>query len=150
MEKNTPLWCEDCRFVTFETGLGKPMLTLNDPNGFKNSTNVYSIHLELMPCEISTGKWKYVIPCLNFLGIPDQRTAYVKRQVRPRWTYVRRSSVTPDLMIMTITITKINLKMINTSTIFFLCLTFLQRSVHSPLTTNRSLYDTVTVFLYWI
>ena len=46
---------------------------------------------------ISTGKWKYVNPCLDFLGIPDQRTAYVKRQARPRWTYVRRSSVTPDL-----------------------------------------------------
>ena len=101
MEKSTPLWCEDCRFVSFETGLGKPMLTLNDPNGFKNSTNVYSIHLELrmaLPFQISTGKWKYVNPCLDFLGIPDQRTAYVKRQARPRWTYVRRSSVTPDLI----------------------------------------------------
>ena len=101
MEKSTPLWCEDCRFVSFETGLGKPMLTLNDPNGFKNSTNVYSIHLELrmaLPCQISTGKWKYVSPCLDFLGIPDQRTAYVKRQAQPRWTYVRRSSVTPDLI----------------------------------------------------
>ena len=101
MEKNTPLWCEDCRFVSFETGLGKPILTLNDPSGFKNSTNVYSIHLELrmaLPCQISTGKWKYVNPCLDFLGIPDQRTAYVKRQARPRWTYVRRSSVTPDLV----------------------------------------------------
>ena len=98
MEKSTPLWCEDCRFVSFETGLGKPRLTLNDPNGFKNSTNVYSIHLELrmaLPCQISTGKWKYVNPCLDFLDIPDQRTAYVKRQARPRWTYVRRSSVTP-------------------------------------------------------
>ena len=101
MEKSTPLWCEDCRFVSFETGLGKPMLTLNDPNGLKNSTNVYSIHLELrmaLPCQISTGKWKYVNPCLDFLGIPDQRTAYVKRQARPRWTYVRRSSVTLDLL----------------------------------------------------
>ena len=101
MEKSTPLWCEDCRFVSFEAGLGKPMLTLNDPNGFKNSTNVYSIHLELrmaLPCQISTGKWKYVNPCLDFLGIPDQRTAYVKRQAQPRWTYVRRSSVTPDLV----------------------------------------------------
>ena len=36
-------------------------------------------------------------PMSGFLGIPDQRTAYVKRQVRPGWTYVRRSSVTPDL-----------------------------------------------------
>ena len=101
MKKNTPLWCEDCRFVSFETGLEKPMLTLNDPNGFKNTTNVYSIHLELRmasPCQISTGKWKYVNPCLDFLGVPDQRTAYVKRQARPRWTYVRRSSVTPDLI----------------------------------------------------
>ena len=101
MEKSTPLWCEDCRFVSFETGLGKPILTLNDPNGFKNSTNVYSIHLELrmaLPCQISIGKWKYVNPCLDFLGIPDQRTAYVKRQARARWTYVRRSSVTPDLI----------------------------------------------------
>ena len=101
MEKSTPLWCEDCRFVSFETGLGKPMLTLNDPNGFKNSTNVYSIHLELrmaLSCQISSGKWKYVNPCLDFLGIPDQRTTYVKRQARPRWTYVRRSSVTPDLL----------------------------------------------------
>ena len=101
MKKSTPLWCEDCRFVCFETGLGKPMLTLNDPNGLKNTTNLYSIHLELrmaLPCQISTGKWKYVNPCLDFLGIPDQRTAYVKRQARPRWTYVRRSSVTPDLL----------------------------------------------------
>ena len=100
MKKSTPLWCEDCRLVCFETGLGKPMLTLNDPNGFKNTTNVYSIHLELrmaLPCQISNGKWKYVNPCLDFLGIPDQRRAYVKRQARPRWTYVRRSSVTPDL-----------------------------------------------------
>ena len=46
---------------------------------------------------ISSGKWKYVNPCLDFLGIPDQRTAYVKRQARPRWTYVRISSVIPDL-----------------------------------------------------
>ena len=73
----------------------------NYPNGFKNTTNVYSIHLELrmaVPCQISTGRWKYVNPCLYFLGIPDQRTVYVKRQMRPRWTYVRRSSVTPDLI----------------------------------------------------
>ena len=101
MKKSTPLWCEDCRFVSFETGLEKPMLTLNDPNGLKNTTNVYSIHFELRmasPCQISTGKWKYVNPCLDFLGVPDQRTAYVKRQARPRWTYVRRSSVTPDLV----------------------------------------------------
>ena len=100
MKKSTPLWCEDCRFVCFETGLGKPMLTLNDPNGLKNTTNVYFIHLELrmaLPCQISTGKWKYVNPCLDFLGTPDLRTAYVKRQARPRWTYVRRSSVTLDL-----------------------------------------------------
>ena len=100
MKKSPPLWCEDCRFVCFETGLGNPMLTLNDPNGFKTTTNVYSIHLELrmaLPCQIGTGKWKYVNPCLDFLGSPDQRTAYVKRQARPRWTYVRRSSVTPDL-----------------------------------------------------
>ena len=58
------------------------MLTLNDPNGLKNTTNVYSIHLELrmaLPCQISTGKWKYVNPYLDFLGIPDQRTVYVKR-----------------------------------------------------------------------
>ena len=101
MKKSSPLWCEDCRFVCFETGLGNPMLTLNDPNGFKTTTNVYSIHLELrmaLPCQIGTGKWKYVNPCLDFLGSPDQRTAYVKRQARPRWTYVRRSSVTPDLI----------------------------------------------------
>ena len=101
MKKSTSLWCEDCRFVCFETGLGKPMLTLNDLNGLKNTTNVYSIHLELrkaLPCQISTGKWKYGNPCLDFLGIPDQRTAYVKRQERPRWTYIRRSSVTPDLI----------------------------------------------------
>ena len=74
-----------------------------DPtNGFKNTTNDYSIHLELrmaLTCQISTGKWKYVNPCLDFLGISDQRTAYVKLQERPRWTYVRRSSVTPDLSI---------------------------------------------------
>ena len=100
MKKSTPLWCEDCRLVCFQTGLGKPILTLNDPNGLKNTTNVHSIHLELqmaLSCQISAGKWKYVNPCLDFLGIPDQRTAYVKRQVRPGWTCVRRSSVTPDL-----------------------------------------------------
>ena len=78
------------------------MLTLSDPRGLKNTTNVYSIHLELrmaLPCRISTEKWKNVNLCLDFLGIPDQRAAYVKRQARPRWTYVRRSSVTPDLSI---------------------------------------------------
>ena len=99
--KGRHFWCEDCRFVCFETVLGKPMLTLNDPNGFKNIPDVYSIHLELRMafiCQISAGKWKYVNPCLDFLGIPDQRTAYVKRQVWPAWTYVRRSSVIPDLM----------------------------------------------------
>ena len=95
MKKSTPRWCEDCRFVCFETGLRKPMLTLNDPNCLKNTTNVYSIHLELwraLPCQISTGKWKYVNPCQDFLGIPDQRTAYVKRQVRPGWTFVDQVS----------------------------------------------------------
>ena len=99
MKKSTPFWCEDCRFVCFETGLGKLMLTLNDPNGLKNTTIVYSIHLELRmasSCRISAGKLKYVNPCLDFLGIPDQRTAYVERQVRLWWTYIRRSSVTPD------------------------------------------------------
>ena len=68
--------------------------------GFKNTTDVYSIYLELRmasPYQISTGKWKYVNPCLDFLGISDQHTTYVKRQVRPGWTYVRRSSVIPDL-----------------------------------------------------
>ena len=101
MKKSTPLWCEACRFVCFETGFRKPMLTLNDPNGLKNTTNVNSIHRELrmaLPCQISTGKWKYVNLCLDFPGILDQRTAYVKRQARPRWTYVRRSSVTTDLI----------------------------------------------------
>ena len=99
--KGRHFWCENCRFVCFETGLGKPMLTLNNPNGFKNTTYVYSIHLKLCMafiCQISDGKWKYVNPCLDFLGKPDQRTAYVKRQVRPGWTYVRRSGVTPDLV----------------------------------------------------
>ena len=33
-----------------------------------------------------------------FFDIPDQRTAYVKRQVGPEWKYVRRPSVTPDLV----------------------------------------------------
>ena len=50
---------------------GKPILTPNDPNGLKNTTSVYSIHLELrmaLSCQISTGKWKYVNPCLDFLG----------------------------------------------------------------------------------
>ena len=68
----------------------------------KNTTNVYSIHLKLqmaLSCQISAGKWKYINPCLDFLGISDQRTAYVKQQVWPGWTYVRRSSVTPDLII---------------------------------------------------
>ena len=71
----------------------------------KNTTDVYSIHLELRMafiCQISVGKWKYVNPCLGFLGIPDQRTAYVKRQVRSGWTHVRRSSVTPDLLILAV------------------------------------------------
>ena len=74
------------------------MLTQNDPNGFKNNTNVYSIHLQLgmtLSCQMSTGKWKYVNPCLDFLGIPDQRNAgkcgpdgrtYVD-QVHPRPDY---------------------------------------------------------------
>ena len=97
MKKSTPLRCEGCRFVCFETGLEKPMLTLNDQNRLKNTTNVYSIHLEL---RISAGKLKYVNPCLDFMGIPDQRTAYVNgKLVRPGWTYVRRSSVNPDLVI---------------------------------------------------
>ena len=90
---------EGCQFVCFETRLGKPMLTLNDSIGLKNTTRVYLIHLELrrqLPCQISTGKCKYINPCLDFLGIPDQRTAYVKR--RPGWTYIRRTSVTPDLI----------------------------------------------------
>ena len=43
--KGRHFWCEDCRFVCFETVLGKTMLTLNDPNGFKYTTDVYSIHL---------------------------------------------------------------------------------------------------------
>ena len=76
------------------------MLTLNDSNDLKNTTDVYSIHLELrmaLAFQISTGKWKYLNPFLDFLGIPNQRRAYVKRQGRPGWTYVRRSSVTrPD------------------------------------------------------
>ena len=98
--KGRHFWCEDCRFVCFETGLGKPMLTLNGPNGLKKIPEMYI--LSISNCEWhssvkSVGKWKYVNPCLDFLGIPDQRTAYVKRQVRPGWTYVRRSSVTPDL-----------------------------------------------------
>ena len=101
MKKSTPLWCEDCRFDCLETGLGKPTLTLHDPKGLQNTTDVYSLHLELWmtsPCQIRAGKWKYVNPCLDFLGIPDQRTAYVKRQVSPRWAYIRRSSVTRDLL----------------------------------------------------
>ena len=103
MKKSTPLWCEDCRFVCFGTGLGKPMLTLNDVNGFKNTTDIHSNHLELrmaLPCQISTGKRKYVNPYLDFLGITDQCTACVKRQARPGWTCVCRSSVTPDLVLM--------------------------------------------------
>ena len=98
MKKSMPLWCEDCRFVLFWNGIGEAHA---DPEWFKkNTTNVYSIHLEMrmaLPCQISAGIWKYVNPCLDFLGIPDQRTytAYGKRQVRPGWTYVRRSSVTP-------------------------------------------------------
>ena len=47
-----------------------------------------------LACENSAGKWKYVNSCLDFLG-----TAYVKRQARPEWTYARRSSVTPNLII---------------------------------------------------
>ena len=61
--------CEDCRFVCFETGLGNPMLTLNDLNGFKNTTDVYSIHLELRMafiCQISAGKWKICQPKCGF------------------------------------------------------------------------------------
>ena len=45
------------------------MLTLDDPNGFKNATNVYFIHLELriaLPCRIGAGKLKFVNPCLDF------------------------------------------------------------------------------------
>ena len=95
--------CEGCWFVCFETWLGKPMLTLNG-NGLKNTANVYSNHLELriaLPCQISAGMWKYVNPWLDFLGIPDQRRAYVKRQAWPRWMPVRRSSVTPTWLVET-------------------------------------------------
>ena len=82
----------------FWNGIGKAHADPEWPQWFKNTTNVYSIHLELrmsLPCQINTGKWKYVNPCLDFLGIPDQRTAYVKQQARSRWTHVHRSSVTP-------------------------------------------------------
>ena len=66
-KKSKTLWYADCRVVCIETGLGKPMLTLKDPNGLKNTTNIYSIHLALrkaLPCQINTGKRKYVNPCL--------------------------------------------------------------------------------------
>ena len=84
---------------SFWNGIGEGHADPEWPEWFKNTTDVYSIHFELrmaLPSQISTGKWKYVNPCLDFLGIPDQRTAYVKRQVRPGWTSVPRSSVTPD------------------------------------------------------
>ena len=85
----------------FWNGTGEAHADPERPEWFQKYDKCFSIHLELrmaLPCEISTGKWKYVNPCLDFLGIPDQRTVYVKRQARPRWTYVRRSSVTPDLL----------------------------------------------------
>ena len=67
----------------FEMGLGKPTLTLYEPGGFKNTRYINSVDIELriaFSCQISTGKWKCVNPCLDFLGIPDQRTAYLKRR----------------------------------------------------------------------
>ena len=51
------------------------------PEWLKKIPQIF-IHLELrmaLPCQISAGKWKYANPCLDFLGILDQRTAYVKR-----------------------------------------------------------------------
>ena len=143
MKKSPPLWCEDCRFVCFETGLGNPMLTLNDPNGFKTTTNVYSIHLELrmaLPCQIGTGKWKYVNPCLDFLGSPDQRTAYVKRQARPRWTYVRRSSVTPDLFMR---------HMINQCFIFFQGLVQLKKMASTRMGTPKRVFFYIKIYPTW-
>ena len=97
LKKNTPLWCEYCRFDCFETRLGKPLLILYDLNGSQNIKKVCSIHLELLsalPYQIRAGKWKFVNQCLDFLCIPDQRTAYGKRKARPGRTSVRRSIVT--------------------------------------------------------
>ena len=51
-------------------GIGEA--SLSDLNGFTNTTNVYSVHLELrmaLPYQISIGKWKYVNPCLDFLSV---------------------------------------------------------------------------------
>ena len=101
MKKRMLLLMRGLSIRLFWNGIGEAHADPEWPEWFKkNTTDVYFIHLELQMafiCQISVGKWKYVNPCLDFLGIPDQRTAYVKRQVRPGWTYVRRSSVTPDL-----------------------------------------------------
>ena len=85
----------------FWNGIGEAHAEPEWPESFKNTTKVYSIHIELwiaLPCQISTRIWKYVNLCQDFLGIPNQRMAYVKWQVWPGWTYIQRSSVTPDLL----------------------------------------------------
>ena len=99
-EKHTTLMRGLC-IRLFWNGIGEAHTDPEWPEWFENTTNVYSIYLELqmaLPCQISAGKWKYANPYQDFLGMPDQRTAYVKRQVRRGRTYVRRSSVTPDLV----------------------------------------------------
>ena len=98
MKKSTPLWCEDCRYVCFDTGLSKPMLTLNDSNCFKiPQLCILSISNCEWHCPVTSASEcaKYVNPCLNFLGIPDERTVYPRLQARSRWTSIRRSSITP-------------------------------------------------------
>ena len=76
---------------------------MNNPNGFKITINVYSIHLELrmalIPFQLSAGKSKYVNPCQDFLIIPDQCMVYVKRQVRSRWMDVL---LCPELVCITV------------------------------------------------
>ena len=66
----------------FWNGIGEAHADPEWPESLKNTTNVYSIHLQLwmaLPCQTNARKWKYVNPCQDFLGIPDQSTAYVKR-----------------------------------------------------------------------
>ena len=100
--KGRHFWCEGCRFGCFETGLGEVHADPESPERFQKYHNCLfypprtanDIHLPNQRRKVK----RYVNPCLDFLGIPDQRTAYAKRQVRPGWTYVRRSMSPPTCL----------------------------------------------------
>ena len=66
--------------LLFWNGIGEAH---TDPDVFNNTTHISLKDPWLwlaFPCQINAGKWKYVNPCVDFLGITDQRTAYLKRR----------------------------------------------------------------------